>query len=272
LTGKIEPKLLRGSGFAISCVGHMAVLAMALIFAGANPFDVAPTQAIMVDIVSPNEVETVPDKPAAAPADTAETAPSFEPAAAQPQPAPQSAPQATPPPSPATTRQASAATQVAPSPPSFTPWLQPPPEPPPPAEPHEPNPGDMFGMPLALPGGMVGYEYPAVATEKPDITDDAIAAFRKHLKACSILPAGVAAEARFTLRIDLNPDGTLARGLENPHAVGLVYGVSVGAGDLFTAAIAAVRKCQPYKMLPPDRYEEWKTLDLSFTPQNFGGG
>jgi hypothetical protein len=268
LTWKIEPKLLRGSGFAISCVGHMAILAMALIFAGANPFDVAPTQAIMVDIVSPNEVQTGPDKPAAAPADTAETAPSFEPVAAQPQPAPQSAPQATPPPSPPATRQAAAPTQAAPSPPSFIPWPQPPAEPPPP----ESNPGDMFAMPLALPGGMVGYEYPGVATEKPDIADDAIAAFRKRLKTCSILPAGVAAEARFTLRIDLNPDGTLVKGPENPHAVGHIYGASVGAGDLFMAAMAAVRKCQPYKMLPPDRYEEWKTLDLTFTRENFGGG
>jgi len=33
-----------------------------------------------------------------------------------------------------------------------------------------------------------------------------------------------------------------------------------------------VRKCQPYKMLPPDKYNEWKVFDLSFTPQNFGGG
>jgi hypothetical protein len=266
LTGKIEPKLFRGSGFAISCIGHMVILALGLIFAGVNPFDSAPVDAITVEIVSPNEFEGI-GKPGAA-----ATAPSFEPAApaSRAQPTPPSQPQATPPPDPRTTREAADASRAVAS--SLMPWLQPPPEPPPPAEPHEPNPGDMFGMPLALPGGMVGYEYPAVATEKPDITDDAIAAFRKHLKACSILPAGVAAEARFTLRIDLNPDGTLARGPENPHAVGLVYGASVGAGDLFTAAIAAVRKCQPYKMLPPDRYEEWKTLDLSFTPQNFGGG
>jgi hypothetical protein len=25
-------------------------------------------------------------------------------------------------------------------------------------------------------------------------------------------------------------------------------------------------------MLPQDRYGEWKTLDLSFTPQDFAGG
>jgi hypothetical protein len=271
LTGKIEPKLLLRSGFAISCVGHMAILALALIFAGANPFDIVPTAAISVEIVSPNEVETGSGKPEAAPAGAAETARSDEPAApaSAPQATSQSTPPATPPPDAATTRQALAERQAAPSSPSFTPWLQPQPESPPPAEPHEPNPADMFGMPLTLPGGVVGYEHPGEATEKPNITDDVIAAFRKHLKTCSILPAGVGAGARVTLRIQLNPDGTLTRSPENPHAVGLVIGLSEGSGPLFMAAMAAVRKCQPYKMLPPDQYEEWRTLDLAFTRDNF---
>src|SRR5260370_19532741 len=95
LTGKIEPKLFKGSGFAISCIGHMALLTLGLIFAGANPFDVAPTPAIMVDIVAANEVETGSIKPWAAPAGAAETAPSLEPAAPKPQPTPQSTPPAT---------------------------------------------------------------------------------------------------------------------------------------------------------------------------------
>jgi hypothetical protein len=38
---------------------------------------------------------------------------------------------------------------------------------------------------------------------------------------------------------------------------------------LRNSAAAALRRCQPYKMLPPDRYEEWKMLDITFTPQNF---
>jgi hypothetical protein len=277
LTGKIDPKLFRGSGFAISGIGHMAILALGLIFAGANPFDVAPTEAITVDIVSPDEVETGSAKPAATPDVRQETAASFEPAAPALQlpPAPQSAPQATPPASPPTARQASAATQAAPSSPSFIPWLQLPPEAPPSAEPHEPNPADMFGMPLAMPDGRLGgsFNAPGIETpaiEKPNITDNIIAAFRKHLKTCSILPARVTAEARFTLRIQLNPDGTLTKGPENPHAIGNIQGAfEGGGGDLFMAAMAAVRQCQPYKMLPPDQYEEWKTLDFTFTRENF---
>ena len=38
---------------------------------------------------------------------------------------------------------------------------------------------------------------------------------------------------------------------------------------LMQGAIAALVACQPYAMLPADRYREWKVLDLSFTPQDF---
>ena len=41
--------------------------------------------------------------------------------------------------------------------------------------------------------------------------------------------------------------------------------------DLRQSAIDALQACQPYAMLPVDRYVEWKVLDLTFTPQDFGG-
>jgi hypothetical protein len=37
------------------------------------------------------------------------------------------------------------------------------------------------------------------------------------------------------------------------------------------SAISALQSCQPYAMLPADQYNEWKVLDLSFTPLDFGG-
>jgi hypothetical protein len=40
---------------------------------------------------------------------------------------------------------------------------------------------------------------------------------------------------------------------------------------LMQSAIGALEACQPYAMLPADRYGEWKVLDLSFTPQDFDG-
>jgi hypothetical protein len=40
---------------------------------------------------------------------------------------------------------------------------------------------------------------------------------------------------------------------------------------LMQGAVTALQACQPYAMLPADRYGEWKVLDLSFTPQDFSG-
>ncbi len=38
---------------------------------------------------------------------------------------------------------------------------------------------------------------------------------------------------------------------------------------LMQSAVSAQDACQPYAMLPADRYKEWKILDLTFTPQDF---
>jgi hypothetical protein len=35
--------------------------------------------------------------------------------------------------------------------------------------------------------------------------------------------------------------------------------------------VTALTACQPYMMLPPDRYREWQMLELSFTPRDFEG-
>jgi hypothetical protein len=39
---------------------------------------------------------------------------------------------------------------------------------------------------------------------------------------------------------------------------------------LMQAAKDALLACQPYTMLPRDKYQEWKVLDLTFTPRDFG--
>jgi outer membrane biosynthesis protein TonB len=302
LTAEIEPKLFLRPGFAISCIGHMAMLTIGLMFAGANPFESAPAEAITVELVSPNEVETGFAEPEPAPA-VAEKAPSFElpaltttPSTQQPQPTPSTQqPQPTPstqqpqptstqqpqptPSSPSTprgptldprtTRQALAPTQASPSP-SSMPWFQPLPDPAPPTETHELNPADMFAMPLALPDGKLGGSFDAAAIDKASIPNDDIAAFHDHLKSCSKLPAGVNVtdNVKAVVRVFLKPDGTLA---EPPTAI-RVDGVSRGGGDLYQSIVTALRQCQPYNMLPRDKYDEWKVFDLTFTPQSFAGG
>jgi hypothetical protein len=275
LTAQAEPKLFfMRPGFAISCIGHMAMLTIGLMFAGANPFESAPMDALTVEIVSPNEVETGVAEPQAVPAVTADNAPSFEsaPSPQQPQPTPSfsSPPHATSPFDHPATPQALAPTQALPSLPSATPWFRPAPEPPPPAETSEFNPAELFGMPLAMPNGKLGDNFDAQAIERAGISSDDIAAFHHHLKTCSRLPAGVnvADNVKAVLRVFLKPDGTLAA----PPQPIRIEGVSRGGGELYQSIVAAVRKCQPFSMLPRDKYDEWKVFDLSFTPQSFGGG
>jgi hypothetical protein len=41
---------------------------------------------------------------------------------------------------------------------------------------------------------------------------------------------------------------------------------------LMRAASDALAACQPYTVLPADKYNEWKVLDLGFTPRDFRGG
>src|SRR5262249_62053215 len=96
------------------------------------------------------------------------------------------------------------------------------------------------------------------------------AASQRHLKACSRLPAGVNKTDAFKvlLRIRLGPDGTLAA---PPEPIWVEEQSKRGA-ELYLSVVAALRKCQPYAMLPPDKYNEWKVFDLSFTPRTFGGG
>jgi hypothetical protein len=82
------------------------------------------------------------------------------------------------------------------------------------------------------------------------------------------LPAGVAPNdnLRIRLRAVFATDGTLARPpilIEAPP--------SAKGAVLVKAAITVLQDCQPYKMLPLDKYEEWKVMDLPFTPQDFGG-
>ncbi|BCA05022.1 cell division protein FtsN [Bradyrhizobium diazoefficiens] len=98
---------------------------------------------------------------------------------------------------------------------------------------------------------------------------EVIAELRRRLRSCAKLPAGVAPTdpVRIKLRAVFATDGTLARPPILIEAPPSAKGVAI-----VKSATSALQACQPYKMLPADKYEEWKVLDLPFTPQDFGGG
>ncbi len=104
------------------------------------------------------------------------------------------------------------------------------------------------------------------ATEAADIASTLVAAFRRHLKTCSKLPASLSGtdDVKVKLRVMMTPDGRLAA-----EPVLIEASASMKGPLLMQGAIRALQACQPYAMLPADRYGEWKVLDLSFTPQDF---
>jgi hypothetical protein len=260
-------------GLAISCIAHLVFLGPAFMLAGGSPFNTPPADAITVDIVTPEELSQAADNQAqaeTAPRENASAPASPPPAASTPPAVPGlGAAASAPPRSPdqPTGQQARATQQsVLPPPPFALQTAQP--EFPQPAAPNDP--GGMFGMPMTMPDGTVGGgRFDSQAVDRADVANDVVAAFRTQLKTCSKLPPGVAPDVRVVIRLYLMPDGSLATGLpENPKLI-KVDGASVGGGVLWNSAAAALSRCQPYKMMPPDRYEEWKMLDITFTPQNF---
>jgi hypothetical protein len=72
-------------------------------------------------------------------------------------------------------------------------------------------------------------------------------------------------DVKVKLRVFMTQDGKLAA-----DPVLIEASASMKGPLLMQSAISALQACQPYAMLPLDRYGEWKVLDLSFTPRDFG--
>ncbi|EHR03921.1 hypothetical protein [Bradyrhizobium sp. WSM471] len=201
-------------------------------------------------------------QPSQTPKRAANAQPQPQPQQPQPQPS-QSPPQATPqPPAPQLLPQAMQQPEAAP-PPSY----------------QAPEPdvtvkyGVMLGLPPELPTELPkdapkddgGDAKDSIAAKLPA---EIIAELRRHLRSCAKLPAGVAPtdNVNIKLRTVLATDGTLAREPILIEAPPSAKGVA-----LVKSAMSALQACQPYKMLPADKYGEWKVMDLPFSPRDFGG-
>ena len=268
----LQPRLLIRSGTAVSVITHLAVLLLVLGYAGVRPFNTVTAEPIAVDLVSPDElkqatkdVQPENPRPLEIP-DLSAKAPPSPPAAPPPQqPAQQTSP-STPPPNPKTdTRQAAAQPQPAVAspapPPQPSPWL-------PNLAGVQPDASVRYQVNLGLPARGPNDDFDAPASSTAKVATSDIAKFREHLKTCSVLPGSVAPTDKVTivLRASFLTDGTLAR------APLLIEASASAKGPLLMqAAVKALQECQPYAVLPADKYEEWKVLDLSFTPRDFRG-
>jgi hypothetical protein len=272
---RVEQDQTIRTGATASVIAHLSLLALLVLLSEVRPLDSA-TEPVAVNIVTPSEIE--PAKP-----DPDEPSPqlaSQEPAASE-----QPAWPAPSTPAPATPQAASAPQQ---------PSAHQHPSAPQPAQPEHrssaaPPKAQLGSAPTAEPDLSVKYNVvlglppelppPTSAPGKSvegfdetsvpaDISSSVIGAFRQHLKSCSKLPATVQASDHVTvkLRVFLTQDGRLAA---EPAIGG--GSANVKAIELLRNAIAGLKQCQPYNMLPADRYGEWKVIDLDFTPKDFSG-
>jgi outer membrane biosynthesis protein TonB len=91
--------------------------------------------------------------------------------------------------------------------------------------------------------------------------------FKEQVRRCFKLPSGLAAgqQLQMVIRIALSPNGAL---VGQPEMVAAK--MSPLGPALRDSAIDAVRQCAPYK-LPADKYQDWKVLDIDFSPDQMMG-
>lgn len=284
------------TGAAISVTVHVAVLTAWLLLAGVRPFEPTTAEAITIDIVTPEEAPplskepdydfpTLDEKSQEKSQDKSqdksqEQAAQKQQEPAQPEP-PAPAPNAASKPKQETKQAALQQQPEQPKPASpQQPQAQPQPQPqaqpqtPPPPQQQEvptaaPDITSKFGMMFTLPDAGAAGDFDAKATAKANISREDAAALRAHLKTCSILPRSVSPDDNVSvvLRVAFRRDGTLAA-----EPILIEASASEKGPALMKGAMDALQKCQPYAMLPADRYDQWRMLDLSFAPKDFKGG
>ena len=290
---------------AASAIAHLSILALVFVYAEAHPFGAVPTQAVNVDLVTPDEIDKKPEPwPSPLPqlptdlgastkaAEPAAPVPAAQPASppsrqaarsnrkeavVRPQPDPSPAQAQAPPqplgPAAPSSAQVASQPQVQAAPPSS-------PAPVPATSPVYASPEPdvtvkynvMLGLPEALPPAVLSADVGdrkgdgGDAAGKADVGGDMVTAFRGHIKQCSKLPPSLstADDLMIKLRILMTRDGRLAA-----EPMVKEGSASLKAVDLKNGAVAAISACQPYTELPPDKYNEWKVIDLTFTPRDF---
>ena len=275
----MEPRRIIPSDITASAVAHVSLLTLLVLFSDVRPFGAVTAEEIPVEIVTPQDLAEQQKPADPPPAETRSTPQTDLTRLDKPQ--TDTAPPSASPPAPATASPPVTASQkqAALAPPR--PASPPPSQPAVPAyKPPEPDvsikyqvllglPPDLPPMPPA-PGPTKGDgNFDGPATEAADIASTVITAFRRHLKTCSKLPATLSAadDVKVKLRVLMTPEGKLAAEPMLIEAKASMKGLLLKQG-----AIDALQACQPYAMLPVERYGEWKVLDLSFTPRDLAGG
>lgn len=101
------------------------------------------------------------------------------------------------------------------------------------------------------------------------LSQSEIDALKARISQCWNPPAGVESSTKIyvVLRVLFKTDGSLA------HDPVVVEGSASALGPaLAESAMRALLRCQPFTMLRPEHYEQWKDIELKFDPQELLGG
>jgi hypothetical protein len=255
----------------------LAALVVGLLFVGANALHAPPPEAMVVEVVTPDELPRFEGRPSARHSSGSETpSPSVGKGAVTqappPAPRPQPQQQAQQRPNPQREAKEAAAENVPVSEATQAeleraektePEKQNPSEAqsatePPQRTPEQPNFAEAVAQYVALGSGFAA---PPVDTNVSDY--NWTAPFRERVGSCSKKPEGVEPGDKITIkiRISFKRDGTVAA---LPRL--LVPAPSAKQQALMDSAVDALERCQPFTMLPPERYKQWKTMEVYVTP------
>jgi hypothetical protein len=240
-----------GPGLVISVLVHVAPLLGGVLFVGANAFR-PPPEAMEVEVVQ------LKDSPGFGPMTTSPSSADGQAPVTQ-----------APPPKPRTERtpeqqeSKTAAAQRLPAPEApqadlvraepekqnEPPEAQPAPPQPDEPTPEQPNFAEMVAEYTQRGGPLGGLGHEA--------GEDFTLPFRERLISCSKRPVGIETGDTVIIRVRMsfNQDGSLS---SRPRL--LVPAPSAKQRALMASVVEALESCQPFTMLPPDKYKLWKTL------------
>jgi hypothetical protein len=240
-----QPRLRDGAGLLASGLVHGLLLLAVVLLGSPHLFATVAPEPIIVEIVQPEELAKgksleATDAKQSQTQPQQQAQPQPEKQAAQPQPQKQIAqPQQRPQPQ----SQPLPAAALAPAAPVFA---------------------SLYPWPVTRPGSDVQVGDYRTFESTGKLEHNELAQFKARLKECWRSPvAGGSRKLSAGLRVALRRDGSLAGPPElvevsaSPDAVALV-----------TSAKQALADCGPYGFLPAESYDSWKSLSLTFSPDD----
>jgi hypothetical protein len=261
----------------------LGALIVGLFLVSANPFQAPRPEAMVVEVVTPDELPRFEGTPSGLRSSGSQTPSSADGKGAvteapppKPRPQPQQETQQHPnpqreakevpaprPPAPEATQAELVRTEkTEPEKQNQSSERQPAASPPTEQTPEQPNIAEAIAQYVAL-GGPLGGGFAAPPVDTNVSGYDWTAPFRERVSVCSKAPEGVEPGDKVSIkvRVSFNRDGTVA----SPPRL-LVPAPSAKQQALMEIAVDALERCQPFTMLPPEKYKQWKTMVFYVTP------